>query len=491
MLNQYEKTAHLMRRAAFGARPDEIDNKVKQGLEATVEELVNYEQIEEDPSVPLQPVTSGGSSDITLITIDDVANWWLTVMVKTRRPLRERMVLFWHDHFATSYEKVAPPNGAKHLYWQNQLERQLATGNFRDLCKGINRDPAMLRWLDNVANTKGSPNENYARELFEIFMLGFEASATGVYTEPDVQLAARAFTGWGLLRNTDAAPANAQNGPLTDPALVISIPPLTPDNSPAANSHDYGNKTIFGVTQNFNGDDIIDLVLNHEPQRTACARMLGEKIFEHFAYEDPEPHIVDHMAAVLVRTNFNVKALLRDLFLNVKEFYSDRALQALTKWPTYYLVSTIRLLGITSISPRAYNNNLRAMGQWLFWPPDVFGWPGREDWITTSQTLARDNWVNSIAGSTTLLPNATIATLITLGNLGASPSAEQVVDYFARLLVQRTFAPNVRQTLVDYLKKPDSGTIGTFSLATDVQASYKKVRGLIHLLLSRPEGQNY
>jgi uncharacterized protein (DUF1800 family) len=219
--------------------------------------------------------------------------------------------------------------------------------------------------------------------------------------------------------------------------------------------------------------------------------MLGEKIFEHFAYEDPEPHIVDHMAAVLVRTNFNVKALLRDLFLNVKEFYSDRALQALTKWPTYYLVSTIRLLGITSISPRAYNNNLRAMGQWLFWPPDVFGWPGREDWITTSQTLARDNWVNTIAGSTTLLPNATIATLITLGNLGASPSAEQVVDYFARLLVQRTFAPNVRQTLVDYLKKPDSGTIGTFSLATDVQASYKKVRGLIHLLLSRPEGQNY
>jgi len=156
MLNQFEKTAHLMRRAAFGARPDEIDNKVKQGLEATVEELVNYEQIEEDPSVPLQPVTSGGSSDITLITIDDVANWWLTVMVKTRRPLRERMVLFWHDHFATSYEKVSTPNGPKHLYWQNQLERQLATGNFRDLCKGINRDPAMLRWLDNVANTKGA-----------------------------------------------------------------------------------------------------------------------------------------------------------------------------------------------------------------------------------------------------------------------------------------------------------------------------------------------
>lgn len=494
MPSQYDKIAHLMRRAAFGATPGEINAKVTLGLEATVDQLINYDNIEEDPSVPLQPTTSGGSVDIQAITIEDVATWWLTVMVRTRRPLIERMVHFWHDHYATSYEKVSDPNGAKHLYWQNQLERTHALGNFRDLSKGMNRDAAMLRWLDNIVNTKGSPNENYARELFEIFMLGFDASQNGTYSEADVQQAARAFTGWGSgLTRLDAPITPNPNGPATDPALVVPIPPptLTAGNQ-ASQNHDYNNKTVFGVVQNFNGDDIVDLVLDHEPQRTACAKMLSTKIFEHFAYEDPEPHIVDHLTAVLLRNNFNIKALLRDLFLNLKEFYSDKAVQAIEKWPAVYFVSTLRLLGLTTVSTRNQNaGNLRPMGQYLFWPPDVFGWPGREDWISTSQLLARANWANGVVASATLLPNASITNLIAGGNLGATPTADQIVDYFWRLFVQRTPASNVRQTLTDYLKKNDAGTIGTFSVATDLQASYKKVRGLIHLLLARPETQNY
>src|SRR6185436_19817154 len=122
------------------------------------------------------------------------------------------------------------------------------------------------------------------------------------------------------------------------------IPPNVNDNSLAAQRHDYGVKTVFGVTQNFNGDDIVDLILDHEPQRTAAARMIGKKLFEHFAYEKPEEHVVQHLAEVLKRTNFDLKAMLRDLFLNVKEFYSDQALHALVKWPTYYVVSAVRLL---------------------------------------------------------------------------------------------------------------------------------------------------
>ncbi|MEP7272570.1 MAG: DUF1800 domain-containing protein [Acidobacteriota bacterium] len=497
MPSQYEKTAHLMRRAAFGATPAEINSKVSQGLEATVDELVNYDLVTEDPSVPVSPTTSGGSSDIAAITIEDVATWWLTVMVRTKKPLRERMVHFWHDHFATSYEKVREPNGGKHLYWQNQLERTYATGNFRELCKGINRDPAMLRWLDSIANTKASPNENYGRELFEIFMLGFAASQDGTYSETDVQQAARAFTGWGsgLLRGTNDAPVSPNpNGPATDPALVVLIPPNTPPtpSTLASQNHDYNNKTVFGVVQNFNGDDIVDLVLDHEPQRSASARMLATKLFEHFAYEQPEAHIVDHLSAVLLRNNFSVKALLRDLFLNVKEFYSDKALQSIEKWPTVYFVTTLRLLGLTGFNTRNANpNNLRQMGQYLFWPPDVFGWPGREDWISTSQMLARANWANGIVASTTLLPNASITNLIAGGNLGATPTADQVVDYLWKLFVQRTPATIVRQALVDYIRKNDAGTIGTFSVATDLTGNYKKVRGLLHLLLARPETQNY
>lgn len=495
MPSQYEKISHLMRRAAFGARPDEIAQKVNQGLEATVDELVNYELTPEDPAVPLAPQTAQGSSDIALITIEDVATWWLTRMLLTKRPLQERMVLFWHDHYATSYEKVNEPNGAKHLYWQNQLERQHATGNFRALNKGMNRDAAMLRWLDTYTSTKASPNENYARELFEIFMLGLTAYENGIYTEADVQQAARAFTGWGwqILR-LDAPISGAVNGPATDPATVVPIPPDTNNNSAAAQQHDYTNKTVFGVLQNFNGDQIIDLVLDHEPQRTYSARMLGEKLFEHFAYEDPEDYIVDHIAAVLLRTNFDIRLTLRDLFLNVKEFYSDRAMNSLVKWPAYYMISSLRLLGLRNINPRgANNNNLRAMGQYLFWPPDVFGWPGREEWITTSQTFARANWADGVCTFRTngQMPNDSIEALRVLGGLTDTATPEQVVDYFTSLLVQRQLASNVRQALVDFLRKNTQGVIGTFSITTDKTSNYPKIRGLIHLLLSRPEYQNY
>ena len=495
MPSQYEKISHLMRRAAFGARPDEIAQKVNQGLEATVDELVNYEQIPEDPAVPLAPQTSQGSSDITLINIEDVATWWLTRMLLTRRPLQERMVLFWHDHYATSFEKVNDPNGAKHLYWQNQLERQHATGNFRALNKGMNRDAAMLRWLDTITSTKASPNENYARELFEIFMLGLTAYENQIYTEADVQQAARAFTGWGwqLLR-LDAPVSGALNGPATDPATVVPIPPDTNNDSAAARQHDYTNKTVFGVVQNFNGDDIVDLVLDREPQRTYAARMLGEKLFEHFAYENPEDYIVDHMAAVLLRTNFNVKQALRDLFLNVKEFYSDRAMNSLVKWPAYYMISSLRLLGLRNVNPRGANNSLRNMGQWLFWPPDVFGWPGREDWITTSQTFARANWADTVCvfrATNAQLPNDNIEALRVLGGLTDGATPDQVVDYFTAVLVQRQLASNVRQALIDFLRKNTQGVIGTFSMTSDKTGNYPKIRGLIHLLLSRPEYQNY
>jgi uncharacterized protein (DUF1800 family) len=508
MPSQYEKIAHLLRRAAFGARPDEIDNFVKQGLEATVDQLVNYEQVAEDPSIPAEPAARtappAGAPNITMVDLGDVSTWWLNMMLRTRQPLRERMVLFWHDHFATSAEKITPPNGHKHLYWQNQLERQYATGNFRAFCKAMNRDPAMLRWLDNVYNTKGSPNENYARELFEIFMLGFDAFEAGGYTEPDVQQAARAFTGWGInllrldgpIRISDGV--NTVNGPATDPSQVVLIPPATNNGSAAANNHDYNNKTVFTVVSNFNGDDIVDIVLDRSPQKEYAARMLGKKIFEHFAYENPEQHIVDHLAAVLLRTNFNVKALLRDLFLNVKEFYSEKAFFSIIKTPAYYLISTLRLLGMQSVTldgRGAENNTLRAMGQQLFWPPDVFGWPGREDWITTSQYFARANWANTLVTFSSTdqrrLSNTQIEQLLSFGGLGAAPTAEQVVDYFTQLLAQRPFAANVRQTLVDYLKKNNSGVIGTYSLATDKTSNYRKTRGLLHLLLARPEYQNH
>jgi uncharacterized protein (DUF1800 family) len=496
--------AHLMRRAAFGARPDEIDNLLKDGFETVVDRLLNYDEIPESPAVPLTPITRDGTFNIRLLEIENTVSWWLQVMIQTRRPLRERMVIFWHDHFATAVNKVGAPNGYKYLYWQNLLFRQYATGNFRTMLKAINRDPAMLWWLDNYLNIKDSPNENYARELMEIFALGSEAFTQGIYTEPDVQQAARAFTGWGLIdRRQDMELMNEQNGPITDPALVVLIPPNVPNGSIASQRHDYGTKTVFTVAGNFNGDDIVDLILDREPQRTYAARMIGKKLFEHFAYENPEEQIVEHLGAVAKRTNFDVKAILRDMFLNVKEFYSDKAIHALIKWPVYYVVSAVRQLQASIVTGGLYGGGfggfnvpqpttIGAMGMVLLNPPDVFGWPGREDWLTTSQLFARMNWANAFVSNRSTMPGNTgipVDAVLQTAGLGAQATAEQVVDYFINLLVQTPLSNPSRQALIDYMKKGDNGTIGNFVL--DTTTKDKKVRGLIHLLLSSPEAQSY
>ncbi len=499
-VTRYDKMAHLLRRAAFGARPDEINSFLRKGFEATVDELVNYENVAEDPTIPAQPTTRGGGFNIELLDIPNVMAWWYTIMLKTRRPLRERMTLFWHDHFATGISKVNAPNGLKYLYWQNLTERQHATGDFRALLKAINRDPAMLWWLDNYLNVRGSPNENYARELFEIFSLGLEAFNDNVYTEPDVQQAARAFTGWTLRRGVDRPTQPNPNGPITDQSLVIYIPPNVSDNSQLAQRHDYTDKTVFGVMRNFNGDDIVDLILDKEPQRTYAARMLGRKLFEHFAYENPEPQVVEHLTATMLRHNFNLKPFLRDLFLNTKEFYSEKAMHALIKNPNYFAVSAVRLLQ-AEVAPDtlvgqgrqgAGAGNPTAMGMRLFDPPDVFGWPGGEEWSTTSRLLARAAFGNILATNrSTTAGNRGIPMdqVLQTGGLNSNSTAEQVVDYFTSLLIQRPLAAAVRQALVDYLKKSDAGVVGNFTL--NAATIDKKVRGLIHLLLSRPEAQNF
>ena len=231
--------------------------------------------------------------------------------------------------------------------------------------------------------------------------------------------------------------------------------------------------------------------------------MIGRKLFEHFAYENPEEHVIEHLAQVAKRTNFDLKALLRDLLLNVKEFYSDRAMHALVKWPVYYVVSGVRLLqgsintvGLYGGGFGGFNvpqpTTIGAMGMVLLNPPDVFGWPGREDWLTTSQLFARMNWANGFVNNRSTAPGNTgiaLETVLQSAGLGAQATAEQVVDYFISLLAQTPLSVGARQGLLDYLKKNDNGAPGTFTL--DAATKDKKVRGLIHLLLACPEAQSF
>jgi uncharacterized protein (DUF1800 family) len=231
--------------------------------------------------------------------------------------------------------------------------------------------------------------------------------------------------------------------------------------------------------------------------------MICKKLFEHFAYENPEPHVIEHLIAVALRTNFDIKAILRDLFLNTKEFYSDKAMQALVKWPTYFAVNSVRLTQATINTRQVYGGgfggfnipapgSIAAMGQVLLNPPDVFGWPGKADWVTTSQLFARANFANNLVtlrGINGVPPGIPIDAVLATAGLNADSTAEQVADYFIKLLVQAPLHPELRQLLVDYLKKDDSGNIGAFRL--DEPTKDKKVRGLIHLLLSRPEAQTF
>ena len=498
-IDSRSRIAHLLRRAAFGARPDEVEQYAARGLEATVEQLIDYENVLENPAVRDVPSRQNNGQaqpyDLREIGIAQLTAWWLESMVYTSRPLRDKLALFWHDFFATSNAKVENP---KYLYWQLKLLRDQATGNFRDLLKGINRDPAMIVWLDSKDNVKASPNENYARELFELFSLGFENFQRGAYIEADVQQAARAFTGWRLKpdpRNL-GQPAN---GEITDPTLLIDIPGSPSATTTANNNHDFGTKTVFGVTGNFNGDDIIDLILDHEPQRTFAAQYLGKRLWEYFAYENPEPALVEHLGAVVKRHDFSIKAILRDMFLGTKEFYSERAMFSLAKWPPHLIVGAHRLLqtplpAFTGIIPLTeLIGMMNLMGQTLFMPPDVFGWESGVGWFSTARMLARANWSYNLVAGRYIENGISLDRVLPTSGLGAAAAAEEVTEYFGKLLIQRPLTPAVRQSLIDYLNTGEDGAVGTYTLGGDVGRSgyYKKTRGLIRLLLSRPECQSF
>jgi len=278
--------------------------------------------------------------------------WWLDRMCHTTRPLEEKLTLFWHGHFATSAEKVREPI---HNYWLNQTLRTHASGNFRTLVLEVSQSPAMLQYLDNVRNRRGKPNENWARELMELFTLGI-----GNYTEQDIKEAARAFTGWTV-----------RNG-----AFVFD-----------RRQHDDGVKTVLGRTGAFDGEDIVDILL----AQPACAEFISRKLWTYFAYEDPEPEIVAGLAATLREAGYELKPVLRRIFSS-EAFYSARARLSQVKSPAQLVVGLQVQLDVPLTErPPVAVLAMRAMGQSLFYPPNVKGWDGGTAWINTNTFLVRCN----------------------------------------------------------------------------------------------------
>jgi uncharacterized protein (DUF1800 family) len=457
-----EAAAHLARRAGFGATPAELDTYVSIGLGATVDRFVHYDAIDntalETELTRLTAVQPGLNPTYDLTRSSGLQRWFLHRMVHTARPLEEKMTYFWNQLFTTSFAKVGD---ATLMLNQNKTQRTLAVARFDDLVLAMTKDPAMLIWLDNATSTRNRPNENYARELMELFTLG---EGRG-YTENDVKEVARALTGWTITR-TPGAPASQYT-------FFFN-----------SNQHDFGMKTVLGQTGPFDGGEVIDIILRFsDASGNVSGRFLGEQLWTFFAYPDPPAWIVEQLRDVYVGSNHSIRAMLHYLF-HMEEFYEGHTRRRIVRSPVEYMASALKLLQATSdFSTPA--NSLNAMGQFLFYPEDAKGWEGGLRWVNTGTVFARASFANTLAtnrgtGGTRFSPTALVA--------GAPlDTAMDVVHVVAERLGLSEAASPSKAVWERYVSARDDGTRGTWQ---NTPANLdKKVRGLVHLILTSPEFQ--
>ena len=383
------EAAHLLRRAGFGGSPAEIKLLHSMGRHRAVESLLapgeaadasplpswaNREQAAADMRARFQQFRENRSANRDLSPEEaerlrrkaqqeqqqlhrrqgiEGQGWWFRRMLRTKAPLQEKMVLFWHDHFATSMQKVRQP---AFMILQNELFRKHATGSFKELTHAILEDPAMMLYLDTQTSKKGKPNENFAREVMELFTLG-----EGNYSEQDIKEAARAFTGYQL---------NRLNGTVTH----------------QPRQWDAGEKTIFGRTGKFGGKEVIDLIF----RQSAAAELVPRKLWEYFVSENPPQDGVDALSKSFREADFRVEPLLREIFRS-KAFYAEKVIRNQIKSPVQYLVQLLKELELADL-PQAYVLNAQQqLGQVLFMPPNVAGWDWGKAWINTNTLLSRYN----------------------------------------------------------------------------------------------------
>ena len=369
----YEGARHLLNRTGFGATDAEVRDFAKLERAEAVDRLLagaRREAVLQPPAfvdgpfvrfVALQTLSEEDRrSEIRRRTEEAFAirEWWMREMLTTPSPLTERMTLFWHGHFATSLQKVY---SAKLMYHQNALLRSESLGNFATLLHGIARDPAMLVYLDNARSQRQAPNENFAREVMELFTLG-----EGHYTERDVKEAARAFTGWSLERDT---------------ATFVR----------RAAWHDGGTKTVLGRTGRLDGKDVLDILL----ERPETAELVATKLWKEFVSPVPEPQELKRLAAVLRGERYALKPLMRAMLLG-ESFWAAENRGVLVKSPVELVVGTLRLFEVRPIDLRPAVIACAGLGQNPFAPPNVKGWPGGEAWINASTLLGRKQLVERV-----------------------------------------------------------------------------------------------
>lgn len=449
---------HLLRRAGFGATPDAITTYRGYGYTGAVDRLISYQQVSDDAmenrlkSLNLDFTTRG-------VAIPNMQRWWLLRMAWTQRPLLEKMTLFWHGLLTSSFRKVGGPNAYVRMLVQNQFLRNHAFDTYDNILLGIISDPAMLVYLDLTKSRKNAPNENFARELMELFTLGL-----GHYTQQDVYQGAAALTGWHVKGNT------------TQPHYVQQ-------------DHNSLTKTYLGQTGNLEYKDVVRILANHP----ATPHLLCRKLFTFFVYENPSSDDLRPLVDTYVKSGHNIGAVMRTLLLS-PQFASQKAYRARVKSPAEFVAGMYRALNVQG-NGKGLEYMTSIMGQTLLDPPNVAGWPADKVsalWLNSGTWMARLNYIDSlVSGSRNPQAKTNDAVDIQgLVNSNSIDSPERFVDFFSAVLLDGMIAQDRRTQFIAYFTQQNASKSSTHITLTNGKSyPLNNVRGTLYLILASPEYQ--
>ena len=460
--------AHLMRRAGFGATRNELEGYLEDGYEATVDNLLDPG---ESGHMPDDIIRRYHVDQSELRQLDGAGAYWLYRMLTTSNPLEEKLALFWHGLFATGYAKL---NQARALLNQIEMFRHYGFGSFRDLLVELSRDPAMILWLDNNENHKEAINENYGRELLELLSMGI-----GNYSEDDIKECAKAFTGW-TLGNAEYMSVRASKDSIWPYGRIAWHYEYRADD------HDGGEKKFLGKVGNFNGEDIVDIIVTQE----ATARFLSTRLFQYFASDEVDSDgelVISGMMEAYFQSGYKVSAVLRSLF-NSDYFKSDKCMYSRVKGPVESVVGTVRLAG-TYQEPTLDVHSLWAqtmfMGQGLLAPPTVEGWHEGVEWIDSGSLVERINFAAKELSDPTKDGVKDIIRRVTSNQKDLSDPEKLVdscLDYMGPIQVQ----PDTREGLIEFAES--QGAVQIQNGQPDENASIQVAR-LIGMIASTREYQ--
>ena len=384
------RAAHLLRRVAWGGTKAQIDEFASLSAEEAADRLLNFETVDNAAldariaAANFNLTTPGRGLDKKRPPLNrDMQRWWLTRMSYSARPLEERMTYIWHGLLTTQLSQIGGQRG-KMMVAQNELFRAHALARYDDLLQAVSKDPAMMIYLNTIESTKAHPNENYPREIMELFSMG-----EGNYTEDDVRESARAFTGWRLTPPSRERPPDGLSQAERQEFLDQLYGAYEPKWRFSAADHDNGQKTFLGKTGNFDGTDIVAIIM----EQPATGRFITKRLFKEFAYADPSDETLGKLVDVWNGSQHDIKAVLRAIITS-PEFYSMRAYRGRVRSPIEFIVGAVRGLELENDFLQ-FEQPARAMDQRLFEPPNVAGWPGGEAWLSSGTFFGRVNFADA------------------------------------------------------------------------------------------------